>query len=43
MEERKVLYQNLSYSDCFAGVNLSHIEPAIDNEISIFPIPFKEQ
>ncbi len=41
-ERGQVLYKNPSYSDCYAGVNLSHAESFDDLKMQIVPNPFKE-
>jgi hypothetical protein len=42
-ENGQVLHQNPSYTDCYAGVNLSSLESIVEKKIRLYPNPFTER
>ena len=41
-ENGQVVYQNPTFTDCYAGVNLSSLELIVEKKIKIYPNPFTE-
>lgn len=42
-ENGQVIHQNPSYTDCYAGVNLSSLEVIAEKKIRVYPNPFTER